>query len=81
MAIDPISTLILDRYSEYIDTVKLLETTMWAPDSVIKNQIREYKSHGVDVQIGGVPYEIARAGGMEERFLDEAKSLGVDILE
>ena len=81
MAIDPISTLILDRYSEYIDTVKLLETTMWAPDSVIKNQIKDYKSNGIDVQIGGVPYEIARAGGMEERFLDEAKSLGVDILE
>jgi len=81
MAIDPITSMVLDRYSEYIDTIKLLETTMWAPDSIIKNQIKEYKSHGVDVQIGGVPYEIARASGMEERFLVEAKSLGVDILE
>jgi len=81
MAIDPITSLVLNRYSEYIDTVKLLETTMWAPDSIIKNQIKEYKSHGIDVQIGGVPYEIARASGMEERFLVEAKNLGIDILE
>ena len=81
MAIDPITPLILERYGEYIDTIKLLETTMWAPDSIIRDTIKLYKAHGISVQIGGVPYEIARAGGIEEQFLEEAKNLGVDILE
>ncbi len=81
MVIDPITPLVLERYSEYIDTIKLLETTMWAPDSLIKQNIKQYKDHGISVQIGGIPYEIARAGGMEEQFLNEAKDLGIDILE
>ena len=81
MAIDPIAPLVLERYSEYIDTIKLLETTMWAPDAVVKENIKQYKEHGISVQIGGIPYEIARAGGKEEEFLTEAKNLGVDILE
>jgi len=81
MAIDPLSPLVLDRYSEYVDTIKLLETTMWAPDAVVKESIKQYKQHGISVQIGGIPYEIARAGNKEEEFLTEAKKLGIDILE
>src|SRR5579875_3387947 len=81
MVIDPVAPIVLERYSDYIDTIKLLETTLWAPDTVIKENIKEYKAHNINVQIGGVPYEIARASGKEEEFLKEAKDLGVDILE
>lgn len=81
MAIDQIAPTVLERYSEYIDTIKILETTMWAPDALIKEQIKTYKAHGINVQIGGLPYEIARASGKEEEFLNEVKSIGVDILE
>jgi phosphosulfolactate synthase len=81
MVIDPVTSLVLERYSEYIDIIKLLETTMWSPDGAIKQNIRQYKDYGINIQIGGIPYEIARASGKEEEFLSEAKNLGVDILE
>jgi phosphosulfolactate synthase len=81
MVIDPVPSLVLDRYSEYIDIVKLLEATMWAPNDVIKEAIASYHKNGIIVQIGGLPFEIARAEGKEEEFLSEVKKLGLDIVE
>lgn len=81
MVMDPIQPIVLERYAEYIDTVKLLEATMWAPNDVIKQSIASYHKYGIDVQTGGVSFEIARALGKEEEFLDEMKNLGLDITE
>jgi phosphosulfolactate synthase len=81
MVIDPIQPLVLERYSEFVDIVKLVEATLWAPNDVIKQAITTYHKHGIDVQIGGVPFEMARAAGKEEEFLKEVKNLGLDIVE
>jgi len=81
MVIDPIQPLVLERYSEFVDIVKLLDATLWAPNDVIKQAIATYHKHGIDVQIGGVPFEIARACEKEAEFLKEVKNLGIDIVE
>jgi len=81
MVFDPISPLALSRYAEYIDIVKFLDSTLWAPDDVMKETINLYKKYNLDMQMGGIPYEIARLEGKEERFLEEAKELGINIVE
>lgn len=42
MVTDAVPPIMLDRYSEYIDIIKLLEATMWAPNDVIKETIASY---------------------------------------
>lgn len=77
----PISENILEGYSEYIDIVKVLDREMWAPESFVMKCISEYRRHGLDVQFGGLPFEIARLLGKEEELLAYAKKIGVNVIE
>ncbi len=78
---DPISPTVLERFGEYIDLVKLLDPTLWAPRKVIEKAIALYKKYDILIHIGGVPQEIARVEGKMDQYLTEAKRLGIDIVE
>ncbi len=79
--LDPIPPTVLERFGEYIDLVKLLDTTLWAPRKVIEKAIALYKKYDILIHIGGVLQEIARVEGKMDQFLTEAKKLGIDIVE
>jgi len=78
---DPIPPEVLERYGEYIDSVKLLDPTLWAPSETIERAIALYKQHNIEVHVGGIPEEICSLSGKMDEFLAEAKRLGVDIIE
>lgn len=78
---DPIPPTVLERYAEYIDIVKILDPTLWAPSEVIEKAIATYKEYDILVQIGGIPGELARLGGKFDIYLEELKRLGIDAVE
>nr|WP_161605642.1 phosphosulfolactate synthase [Natrialba asiatica] len=65
--------VVLERYGEYLDVVKLLDAASWAPDNVIRDDIR--------VQIGGAPGEVARMQGTDSEFLDRLEEASIDVVE
>lgn len=72
---------ILKGFSDYIDTIKLLERVLWAPDDVVREQIETYQEYDIDVQLGGLPAEIARLNNQQEEFMREIRNLGVEWIE
>lgn len=76
-----IPTNVLEKYAEYVDAVKLLDAASWAPADVIREDIRRYKDHDIEVQIGGAPGEVARLQGEKEPFLDRLEAVGIDWVE
>lgn len=77
----PIAANILKGYSQYIDIIKVLDREMWAPASFVKSAIATYRRFGIDVQFGGIPFEIARLEGKELELAREARALGVNVIE
>lgn len=72
---------VLEKYSDYIDAVKLLDAACWAPEEVILADIERYKSHDIEVQIGGAPGEVARLDGELDSYLDDLEAAGIDWVE
>lgn len=65
-----------------IDIIKLAATTArYQPREFLKQKIAIYREHGVDVFVGGVFLELALSKGVGKAFLEEAKYLGVNVLE
>jgi phosphosulfolactate synthase len=77
----PIAPNILEAYSEYIDIVKILDREMWAPKRIVAKIVSAYRRHNIDVQLGGIPFEIARLQGREKALLAETRRLGFNVLE
>lgn len=77
----PIASNILEGYSEYIDIVKVLDREMWAPSSFVRSVITVYRKAGIDVQFGGIPFELARLEGKEDELAKAADELGVNVIE
>lgn len=71
----------LDAYGEFIDLVKILDEGLWMPREVTKANIERMHSYDIEVQMGGIPYELASLEGKEEEFLQEAEDLDIDVLE
>lgn len=67
---------------ECIDIIKLAATTTrYQSRDFVKQKIAIYREHGVDVFVGGLFLEIALAKGVAKQFLEEAKDLGITVVE
>jgi phosphosulfolactate synthase len=67
--------------ADYVDKVKFTVQCLWVEEDLMARNIKEYRDLGIDVQIGGVPYELAIVQGKQRQFLEKMKSLGVNMIE
>ncbi|MFB9950510.1 phosphosulfolactate synthase [Rhizobium puerariae] len=71
----------LMAYADFIDLVKMTIPGVWISDQTFRENLKLYRNAGVDIQLGGVPYELAVAQGKQEQFLDRMLELGANIVE
>jgi phosphosulfolactate synthase len=50
-------------------------------EDLIRKNIKIYRDWGIDVQIGGIPYEIAVLQGKQAQYMERARELGTNIVE
>lgn len=72
---------IVQAYKDYIDLVKSTAQCLWVDEKVIRKNISGYRDMGIDVQIGGIPYEIAVLQGKQKEYMARAKELGTNVVE
>lgn len=77
----PIPDHVLEGYAEYLDAVKLLDRILWIPTEQVEDYIDLYREYDLEVQVGGVPHELARAAGHVDEYLDLMADLGIDRIE
>jgi phosphosulfolactate synthase len=68
-------------YRDYIDCVKSTARCLWVDEDLIRENIKIYRDWGIDVQIGGIPYEIAVLQGKQAQYMQRARELGTNIVE
>ena len=68
-------------YKEYIDCVKSTARCLWVDEDIVRANIKAYRDWGIDVQIGGIPYEIAVLQGKQKQYMERARALGTNIVE
>ena len=68
-------------YKDYIDCVKSTARCLWVDEDLIRRNIQTYRDWGIDVQIGGIPYEIAVLQGKQAQYMERARALGTNIVE
>ena len=68
-------------YRDYIDCVKSTARCLWVDEDLIRKNIKTYRDWGIDVQIGGIPYEIAVLQGKQAQYMQRARELGTNIVE
>jgi phosphosulfolactate synthase len=68
-------------YRDYIDCVKSTARCLWVDEDLIRKNIKIYRDWGIDVQIGGIPYEIAVLQGKQAQYMQRARELGTNIVE
>jgi phosphosulfolactate synthase len=72
---------LLRMWAEYIDLVKFPIPCLWVDEEIMVKNIKGYRDLNIDVQIGGVPYELAMMQGKEQECMDKIKALGVNVFE
>ena len=66
---------------ELVDRVKLIDT-LWHHDfKVLERAVADYRDMQIDVALGGTQFEIAKAQGKMQQYLDMLKRLGVNEVE
>ena len=66
---------------ELVDRVKLIDT-LWHHDfSILERAVADYRDMQIDVALGGTQFEIAKAQGKMQQYLDMLKKLGVNEVE
>ena len=71
----------IEPFQELVDRVKLLDT-LWHHDlSVVEKAIVKYKEMDISVAMGGTQYEIAKAQGKMQEYLELSKKLGIGEIE
>jgi phosphosulfolactate synthase len=68
-------------YKDYIDCVKSTARCLWVDEDLIQRNVKTYRDWGIDVQIGGIPYEIAVLQGKQAQYMERARALGTNIVE
>lgn len=71
----------LTAWGDYIDIAKFLHYHLLFPEEYVKRRIKIYHEHDILVQPGGLPFELAALQKKEEKFLEDCKRLGFDIIE
>jgi phosphosulfolactate synthase len=75
------SSPLVAAYRDYIDCVKSTARCLWVDEDLIRENIKIYRDWGIDVQIGGIPYEIAVLQGKQAQYMQRARELGTNIVE
>lgn len=76
-----VSSPLVAAYKDYIDCVKSTARCLWVDEDLIRKNIKTYRDWGIDVQIGGIPYEIAVLQGKQAQYMERARALGTNIVE
>ncbi len=71
----------LRLWAEFVDVVKFTIQCLWTDEDVMVRNIRGCRDLNMDVQIGGVPYEMAIMQGKQREFIEKMKALGVNVVE
>ena len=72
---------LVSAYKDYVDCVKSTARCLWVDEDLIRKNIKIYRDWGIDVQIGGIPYEIAVLQGKQAQYMERARELGTNIIE
>ena len=72
---------LVGAYKDYIDLVKSTAQCLWVDEEIIRKNMKAYRDLGIDVQIGGIPYEIAVLQGKQKQYMERAKALGSNVVE
>jgi phosphosulfolactate synthase len=75
----PLPTLRL--WAEYVDLVKFPIPSLWVDEEVMVRNIQGYRELNIDVQLGGVPFELAFMQGKQAELMEKVKAIGVNIIE
>jgi len=75
----PLPTLRL--WAEYVDQVKFPIPSLWVDEEVMERNIRGYRDLNIDVQLGGVPFELAFMQGKQREMMEKVKVLGINVIE
>lgn len=75
------SSRMVAGYKDYIDCVKSTARCLWVDEDIVRQNIRSYRDWEIDVQIGGIPYEIAVLQGKQKEYMERAKALGTNVVE
>ena len=75
------SSRMVAGYKDYIDCVKSTARCLWVDEDTVRQNISSYRDWGIDVQIGGIPYEIAVLQGRQKEYMERAKALGTNVVE
>lgn len=75
------SSPLVAAYRDYIDCVKSTARCLWVDEDLIQKNIKTYRDWGIDVQIGGIPYEIAVLQGKQAQYMERARALGTNVVE
>jgi phosphosulfolactate synthase (CoM biosynthesis protein A) len=71
----------MEPFQELIDRIKLIDV-FWHHDmSVVEKAIVAFRQMDMSVSFGGTTFEIAKAQGKMEEFLEALKNLGIDEVE
>ena len=75
------NSALVAAYKDYIDLVKSTAQCLWVDEAIIRKNMSAYRALGIDVQIGGIPYEIAVLEGKQKEYMERAKALGSNVVE
>ena len=71
----------IEQVAQYIDQVKLYVHNMLMPARAIEESVKNYRSMEIDVQMGGVFFELAAMQGKLDAMVERAKAIGVNVVE
>ena len=71
----------IEQVARYVDQVKLYVHNTLMPARVIEESIKNYRSLDIDVQMGGVFFEMAALQGKLDAMVQRAKAIGVNVVE
>jgi phosphosulfolactate synthase (CoM biosynthesis protein A) len=71
----------IEQVAQYIDQVKLYVHNTLMPARTIEEAIKNYRAMGIDVQMGGIFFELAAMQGKLDAMMQRAKAIGVNVVE
>ncbi|MBI2985169.1 MAG: phosphosulfolactate synthase [Deltaproteobacteria bacterium] len=71
----------IEQVARYIDQVKLYVHNTIMPAGVIEEAIKTYRGLDIDVQMGGIFFELAALQGKLDAMVQRAKMVGVNVVE
>lgn len=68
-------------YQGLVDRIKLLDTLWHSDIGIVERAVADYRAMDIDVALGGTQFEIAKAQGRMQEYLNMLKKLGVNEVE